>query len=1616
LQIIGNFASLKEKGRMKRILALIIIGILCLSMFVVLAPKAKADSSPIITAVSPLLSDITQTIVIQGSGFGNTPPSTVPVGDGSVDTVLSTVTPSIVINDNVAEGGIGPESWAAGHETSSNFDDIGIFLVSWSDSQIVVGGFGSALGNATNPSTWNIAVGDPIEVTVFGPNNDGQAKYDLDVSSLPLTAWGSTLWIASGSGTFASISTANPAVTVSAGQMLSGTVTLDADNNIIPNAVVPLIGTPSWGDDSSRWWLIDSWLPVGSSTWTTNVQFSAPLQAGTYYVIFAFRGELTGDQVASATNWPVGHDVWGDGNDIAEFSSTQIAQAQQNGVTVDNWLYTNGYMPTYVPACAITVVVGPVVQRENVIFQDDFESYPVGAFPPPSSGWQIVWNGAGDQYQVITDAYSHSPTKSLQLEGSVGWSAVVKKDFSSSSNLIGYEAYLMASPGGGSSVAFCNIPIATWGRYYAMVALEPDGYIWACENNSEGAIQLQLYQPYTWYDIRVVVDRNARLYNVTIDDVLRGENIPIYYDPWEILSLQFQVGWINTVNYFDDVKVFEIISSTSTSVTCSPNPASAGQQVTCTATVTGSNPTGIITWSTSSSSGSFTSTSTQLTSGVASTNYADTSVGTVTITASYSGDANNAPSAGSTTLNCVRASPAEFNMHWNSQYYGVTAGQTTSFVIYLDYSAGFTGLVNLSFQGLPAGCTGEFDIAGAQAPSVQYRTLFVTTPSTLNNGTYIFTVEGESDGISQTIPVTLTVGTGEITGVVYRDDNGKAVSGATISYYATQNYINLYQTSVTSDSNGELTLVNIPFNVDNEVYVTATGFSPRDIDINIMNQPETQLNVSLSTSLASSWMMCPDFSISALSVSFSQYLLPFAEVYNAIPFHTQISIDSINSLPPVNLYMITQSSSANQAEFAQSLSQFLGITAPTGYNPACVWIFELPFLQTINALFSTTIEGPITISIPSLGGVNLILSAQSISTTPNGNIVLAFTFSKVTDNTQGIVDTLEAIARDLVSLAKEPDLQAIVTTGADILNSITETLGDATVSVITSDLSQIGQLNSYTLLDIVSVANTISTLTTAGGILMKLIDLLCPGTEAAATAGLDAPADVQSIVHALDLGLEILPYLPGMSFLQDNTLYQLFMTGESMIVSAVDPNGTTLIPSIFGMDGSLVLGYNFTSGGIIYASPQGILIPAAGNWLALLNESASNPVDYTICLTTMGGSAAVPYNLQILSSNQSVAFDGYSGMILGGTSTIIPVSISPDGTFVQQVHLKPSVSVSETGNVYDFVATATLSNGSLTSVSNAFLIINGSQYEMNQDSSSTFKIQISVNLPGNFTYFVYMISPNVPGGFASGVIIQYELTFSQTGVGSDFPGTIVSVDGSNCNISMLPASFWWYNGSTHSFAFQSPLLVASGAKEYDWNSTSGLSTLQSGSINATATGNVTGNYVTRVHDVAVTNVTADRTWVYKGNTANISVTVWDNGDFAENVTVTLYYNMTGGEVAGTQNVSLTSGESVTLLFVWNTAGVPICYTNYTLTAVATIPADYTPADNTLVGGNITVRFMGDVNGTGTVDISDISVAAAAFGSHPGMPNWNAAADVNGDGVVDIMDIALIASHFGQHYP
>ena len=59
---------------------------------------------------------------------------------------------------------------------------------------------------------------------------------------------------------------------------------------------------------------------------------------------------------------------------------------------------------------------------------------------------------------------------------------------------------------------------------------------------------------------------------------------------------------------------------------------------------------------------------------------------------------------------------------------------------------------------------------------------------------------------------------------------------------------------------------------------------------------------------------------------------------------------------------------------------------------------------------------------------------------------------------------------------------------------------------------------------------------------------------------------------------------------------------------------------------------------------------------------------------------------------------------------------------------------------------------------------------------------------------------------------------------------------------------------------------------------------------------------------------------------------------------------------------------------------------------------------------------GDLNSDGTVDISDLRIVAAAYGTTPGEKGWNPIADLNRDGIVDIYDLVIVAEHLGWNSP
>ena len=138
-------------------------------------PTANSSSTtaPEITSVSPISAAQSQTITIQGNGFGDIQPELMRLGDGSVDTVWGGSTPSIVVYDksNLLSAGAAGD-WAG--FTRGSPDLIGVILVSWTNTQIVLGGFGSGLGSQFSWS--QVAKGDALQIQI--QTSDGLATFN----------------------------------------------------------------------------------------------------------------------------------------------------------------------------------------------------------------------------------------------------------------------------------------------------------------------------------------------------------------------------------------------------------------------------------------------------------------------------------------------------------------------------------------------------------------------------------------------------------------------------------------------------------------------------------------------------------------------------------------------------------------------------------------------------------------------------------------------------------------------------------------------------------------------------------------------------------------------------------------------------------------------------------------------------------------------------------------------------------------------------------------------------------------------------------------------------------------------------------------------------------------------------------------------------------------------------------------------------------------------------------------------------------------------------------------------------------------------------------------------
>jgi parallel beta-helix repeat protein len=186
------------------------------------------------------------------------------------------------------------------------------------------------------------------------------------------------------------------------------------------------------------------------------------------------------------------------------------------------------------------------------------------------------------------------------------------------------------------------------------------------QNNVEGAASYD--GTYYWFEFRKMLDS--------------GDGVDWSLTPGEYVD-HLMVGiWDNSFpQTYEQSVSLQLALNSSTLVSCSPNPVSIGSPVTCTATVSGSNPTGTVTWSTSSSAGSFNQSVCTLSDGSCSTTYTDSSPGSVIIAASYGGDSNNVPSSGLFILAVTSGGPVYYSSNYTSVQAAIDAAPAGATVI-----------------------------------------------------------------------------------------------------------------------------------------------------------------------------------------------------------------------------------------------------------------------------------------------------------------------------------------------------------------------------------------------------------------------------------------------------------------------------------------------------------------------------------------------------------------------------------------------------------------------------------------------------------------------------------------------------------------------------------------------------------------------------------------------------------------------------------------------------------------------------------------------------------------------------------------------------------------------
>jgi len=318
--------------------------------------------------------------------------------------------------------------------------------------------------------------------------------------------------------------------------------------------------------------------------------------------------------------------------------------------------------------------------------------------------------------------------------------------------------------------------------------------------------------------------------------------------------------------------------------------------------------------------------------------------------------------------------------------------------------------------------------------------------------------------------------------------------------------------------------------------------------------------------------------------------------------------------------------------------------------------------------------------------------------------------------------------------------------------------------------------------------------------------------------------------------------------------------------------------------------------------------------------------------------------------------------------------------------------------------------------------------EENYTTDATGKLRVFV-LPGSYNVSVPDPAENATGPGSRGVFIEwenhepspsrtitvsgsttytayyeteYKVGFGMYGVDPDFTETLVTIDDKPYNATSLPVFFWWKEDISHTYAFQSLLVVTPKAMRYVWNSTTGLSSLRTDSITVSKSGSVTGNYSIQFYLTLATNPSnvttpSGESWYYNGTDASISTD--------KNVNITLgasRYQFRSWTTTNVTQISNPNSPSTTVLMD-NAKTVTANYiTQYYLTVISTHGSPALTSEwfdsGTSIAANVTCPWPPEATdtryvctgwtGTGSVSTSGTTTSVTFTIDEPSSITWN----------------------------